>query len=144
MSECRNGYNTEAGFLRGFTEEELSAVLPAEITTNGTVTEDRVYLLSSEELELLVQADVSIDAAPTAAAVENDDSDWYLLYSTDFGVKDHFWWLRDGVQTNSCEVSVVGNSYTGNRIFGDSAGLEGYGVRPVMTVSLASEFITID
>jgi len=141
MSENKNAYNTEAGFLKGFTDDELSAIAETQVETNGTVTTDRVYLLSSDELELLVEADISIDAKPTDAAVAQDQSAWYSLYSADFGVSDHYWWLRDGAEDNACEVKAVGNSYTGNKVFSDSAGLEGYGVRPVMTIDLTSEYI---
>lgn len=148
MAEGKNGYQNEAGFLNGFTEEELSAIVPTKITTNGTVTEDRVYLLSSDELALLNVADISIDADPTAAAVASDGSGWYTLYSTDFGVSDHYWWLRDAAEgdgfTNACEVYVVGNSYSQNKVLSDSASLEGFGVRPVMTVDLSSGLFTAE
>ena len=147
MSEGKNAYNTEAGFLNGFTKGELSAILPTVLETNSEVTEDRVFLLSSSEVSLLTDADVAIAAKPTAAAVEQDRSNWYTLYSTELGVTSHFWWLRDHEEydgyANACEVFVVGNGYNGNDLLTDSVGLEGIGVRPAMTIDLTCEYITL-
>ncbi len=139
MSEEKNGYNTEAGFLNGFTIEELNAIIPTEITTNGVVTEDRVYLLSYEEMKWLNAADVSKYAIPTQQAKELDTSRWYELHMSDYGVNDHYWWLRDGDGTTASGVNVVSFSYAGGNIISQPAGLEGYGVRPVMTLDISSD-----
>ncbi len=139
MSEEKNGYNTEAGFLNGFTIEELNAIVPTEITTNGVVTEDRVYLLSYEEMKWLNAADVSKYAIPTQQARELDTSRWYELHMSDYGVNDHYWWLRDGDGTTASGVNVVSFSYAGGNIISQPAGLEGYGVRPVMTLDISSD-----
>lgn len=53
MAEHKNGYQNEAGFLHGFTEVELAAIVETQNTTNGNslsasgsvTTADRVYLL---------------------------------------------------------------------------------------------------
>lgn len=136
MSELKNGYNTEAGFLKSFTERESEAILTSSVVTDGVTTEDKVFLLSAEELDLLENADVSIYAVPTEAAKEQDGSAWYQLDLNDYGVTDHFWWLRNADPARSSQVYLVNNSYTGDKILSESAGLEGFGIRPAMRVDL--------
>lgn len=139
MSEKKNGYNTEAGFLNGFTDQEIAAIVPTEVTTNGVVTEDRVFLLSSEEMNWLAEADVSKYAIPTVQAKERDTSRWYELHMSDYGVDDHYWWLRDNDGSSASGVNVVSFSYAGGNVISQSAGLEGYGVRPVMTLDISED-----
>lgn len=143
MSEMSNGYNAEAGFLNGFTQEERDAIVPVTILTNGTETTDKVYLLASDELSLLSEADVSRFAKPTSEAVELDGSRWYTLHFNDYGVSDHYWWLRDAAADSSCECYVVTNSYVGGAPDGEPVGLEGYGIRPVMTIDLTSPAVNV-
>ncbi len=76
MTEKRNGYHTEAGFLNTFTTEELSAIVETKVKTGSTLTEDKVFLLSTDEVQWLYDADVSVYAIPTQAAVEQDSSKW--------------------------------------------------------------------
>lgn len=138
MSERRNGYHTEAGFLNGFTDEELSAVAVTQVTTAGTVTEDRVFLLSLDELQWLYEADVSVYAKPTQAAQEQDKSLWYSVDISAYGVEDFFWWLREPNSKNACECYYVNISYSDEQTAFGSVGLEGYGIRPAMTLDLTS------
>lgn len=139
MSERRNGYHTEAGFLNGFTDEELSAVAVTPVTTGGTVTEDRVFLLSLDELQWLYEADVSVYAKPTKAAQEQDKSLWYNVDVSAYGVEDFFWWLREPNSENACECYYVNISYSDQQTAFGSVGLEGYGIRPAMTLDLTSD-----
>lgn len=141
MAERRNGYHTEAGFLNGFTKAERAALIEAEITTNGEVTSDKVFLLSSDELEWLYEADVSVFAKPTAAAVEQDKSCWYTVDCEAYGVEDFFWWLRDANPENACECYYVNISYTNVRLASGSVGLEGYGIRPAVTFDLTADAV---
>ena len=144
MCEQTNGYNTEAGFLKSFTDEELSAILTTQVKTNGSVTEDKVFLLSREEYSLLIEADINKYAVPTEGAVENDGSRWYVLNVNDFGISDHYWWLRDAYDGTASKVWLVNYSYKGDELVQESASLEGYGIRPAMTVDLTSEYIVIE
>lgn len=139
MSERRNGYHTEAGFLNGFTDEELSAVARTQVSTAGTVTEDRVFLLSLDELQWLYEADVSIYAKPTAAAVEQDKSLWYKVDSSAYDTDDFFWWLREPNSNTACECWCVNMSCFEEQTISEYAGLEGFGVRPAMTLDLTSD-----
>lgn len=158
MSELKNGYNNEAGFLHGFTEQELAAIKNVEIRTKGNVlaslsedsdsseekeivTKDRVYLLSLEELEWFEEAGISMFAVPTDAALEQDQCGWYDIYSLDSGVKEYYWWLREPVDGFSSKCYMVGNGYTENSLVEYDTGVEGFGIRPAITVDLESECI---
>lgn len=140
MSEKRNGYHTEAGFLSAFTEEELSAIAVTSVVTDGTVTEDKVFLLSEEELKWLDEADVSLYTKPTAAAVEQDKSNWYKVNVSAYNTEDFIWWLRTPNPDNACECKCVNLSYFEPKlpIKSDFVGLEGFGIRPAVTLDLTS------
>ena len=109
--------------------------------SNMVTTQDRVYLLSLEELEWFEDAGMNTLAVPTDAAIEQDGSGWYGVYSLDYGVKEYDWWLREPVDGSSSQCYMVGNGYTENNLFEFSVGLEGFGIRPAITVDLWSEAI---
>ena len=96
-------------------------------------------MLSSDELSWLYDADVSIYSEPTSSAIELDESGWYSSNLEAYKCKDHFWWLRDTDGNDACTVKVVNISYGDEQIIADFAGLEGYGVRPAMTIDLTSD-----
>lgn len=142
MSEHRNGYHTEAGFLNGFSEKERAAIVETQVKTAGTTTSDKVFLLSQNELEWLYEADVSVYAKPTAAAVEQDKSNWYKVDCENYNVEDFFWWLRDADSETACECLCANISYYENKpTLSCYAGLEGYGVRPAMTIDLTADIL---
>ncbi len=142
MSEHRNGYHTEAGFLNGFSEKERAAIVETQIKTAGTTTSDKVFLLSADELKWIYEADVSVYAKPTAAAVEQDKSNWYKVDCENYNVEDFFWWLRDADSETACECLCANISYYENKpTLSCYAGLEGYGVRPAMTIDLTADIL---
>lgn len=141
MSELKNGYHKEPGFLSYFTEEEQKNILDTKVETNGKVTVDKVFLLASEELKWLEEANVSRLAVPTAGALEQDKTDWYESYSLELGVEDFYWWLRDSDADNGYQAYMVCNSYSQEEIKTESVGLEGYGIRPVIIVRTNSTYI---
>ncbi len=144
MAERKNGYQNEAGFLHGFTEEELAAIVAVDNTTQSNplydadtvTTTDRIYLLSLEELSWFDDAGISKFALPTQAAVEQDESGWYLLNYNDFHIEECSWWLREPVEGTSSKCYLVGNGYTDQLLRQENAGLEGFGIRPALTVDL--------
>lgn len=144
MSELKNGYQNEAGFLHDFTEEELDAIVEVQNTTKGNVlsgeaeviTNDSVYLLSLDELQWFDEAGISKFAVPTQAAVEQDNSEWYLLDYNEFHINESAWWLREPVEDTASKCYLVGNGYTKELLRQGNAGLEGFGIRPAMTVDL--------
>ena len=143
-SEYKNGYDMEPGFLSNFTKEERAAILETEVKTNDKVTMDKVYLLSTEELVWFEEANVSFVATPTAASLEQDASDWYEVNVSCYGVDDYCWWLRDvDPQGLACEAYLVGSSYSGCTIYTEIVGLEGYGIRPALTIDLTQECFEI-
>lgn len=144
MSEHKNGYDDEAGFLNSFTDEELAAILTTSVETGGITTEDRVFLISEDELQWLSYADVSKYAEPTPEAVEQDDSNWYDVDLNEFSVKNHFWWLRTTVLGSACEAYTVGNSRYEGALVSQIVGAEGFGIRPAMTIDLTSGAFTIE
>ena len=144
MSEKKNGYNNEPGFLYEFQEEELAAIKTVQNKTTGNAlskekeieTEDRVWLLSMEELEWFDEAGISMLAKPTAAAFEQDDADWFYAVSEVYSVEEYCWWLREPVEGTSSKCYMVGNGYLEENIFERVVGLEGYGIRPAITVDI--------
>lgn len=142
MAEQKNGYDHEPGFLYEFEEEDLAAIKTVKNTTHGNmysqqdsiVTEDRVYLLSLEELEWFDEAGMSILAEPTQAAVDKDNTVWYEDETKLYYLKTYFWWLREPVEGNSCQCYTVGSGRHNERLYKWEAGLEAFGVRPAITV----------
>lgn len=149
MSEKKNGYSNEAGFLHDFTEEERAVLREIQIFTignvlmdsEGTETDDRVFLLSQEELEWFGEADISIYAVPTDYAVEQDQTGWYEGYSLSLGVEEYPWLLRDPAagSASGCRAVGNGNGYHAGEMPFDvldriEAGVEGFGIRPAVCV----------
>ncbi len=143
MSGLQNGYDAEAGFLSNFSEEELQAILLTDVVTNGEITEDKVFLLAKDELTWFEEADVKLAAIPTAAACEQDKTDWYEVYALELGAEDYSWWLRDTDMRHPYEAYMVCNSYSTEQITLTSVGLEGYGIRPAMTIDLTKKGIVV-
>ena len=144
MSEYKNGYDTEPGFLSNFSEEEREVIIETEVETNGEVTRDKVFLLSTQELAWFEEADVSLVVKPTEAAREQDTSDWYEVNVSSYGVDDYCWWLRDcDLEGLASEAYLVGSSYSGCKIYTETVGLEGYGIRPALTIDLSADCITV-
>ncbi|MBR3824607.1 MAG: toll/interleukin-1 receptor domain-containing protein [Lachnospiraceae bacterium] len=141
MSELKNGYHKEPGFLSYFTEAEQKDSLVTKVETNGKETEDKVFLLSSEELEWLEEANVSRLAVPTEYALVQDKADWYDSYALELGAEDFYWWLRDSSATNGYQAYMVCSSISQEEIRAESVGLEGYGIRPVLTIRTDSEIV---
>lgn len=142
MSDMKNGYDNEAGFLYGFTNEEKAAIVETETETAGTVTNDRVFLLDLDELEWLKEADVGILTEPTEAAVNQDATKWYSGYSLDYGVENYFWWLREPKEACASQCYMVTNGLTSDMTTTQIVGTEGFGIRPALTVDV-QKFMTL-
>ena len=100
---------------------------------------DRVYLLSLDELKWFEEAGISILATPTQAAVEQDKSNWYAVDFSEYGIKEYCWWLREPVEGMASKCYMVGNGYYEENLRQENVGLEGFGVRPALTVDLSSD-----
>lgn len=144
MSELKNGYENEAGFLYGFTDAEKNVIVETQVENKGNTlsqdgpssTSDKVFLLDLDELKWLEEADVSIYATPTQAAVAQDKTGWYGAYSLGYGVDSYFWWLREPVKDSPSQCYIVSNGFTGELTKPETVGVEGFGVRPAITVDV--------
>lgn len=141
MSELKNGYDKEPGFLSYFTKEEQEDILETELTTDGVVTKDKVFLLSKAELQWFYEANVSVQAIPTEAAKIQDTAKWYETYALEYGVEDYYWWLRDAEGLNPYEAFIVCNGLNDAEYRAETVGLEGYGIRPAMKIKTDSAYI---
>ncbi len=141
MSELHNGYDKEPGFLSYFTTEEQKAIMETELTTDGEITKDKVFLLSKAELQWFYDANVNLQAIPTEAAIQQDTAKWYEMYALEYGVEDYHWWLRDGEGLKSYQAYLVCNSLSDVEYKAETVGLEGFGIRPAMTIKTDSECI---
>lgn len=142
MSDKKNGYEDEAGFLYGFTDEEKAAIVETEIETAGTVTADKVFLPDLDELEWLREADVGILTKPTEAAVNQDAAKWYGAYSLGYGIDHFFWWLREPKEGSASQCYMVTNGLTSDMTTTRIVGTEGFGIRPALTVD-TKKFMTL-
>lgn len=149
MSERHNGYQNEPGFLYGFSEQEREMLTMRECRTPGNaltqgdiVTYDRVFLLSLDELAWFDEAGISKLAEPTPTALEQDTSQWYEISVDECGLKEYCWWLRTPVDAFSSKAYLVENGYgiENDEVSGNlkkaNVGLEGYGIRPAVTIDL--------
>ena len=153
MSERQNGYQNEPGFLYNFTEDEIGMLEESVCHTPGNalvegdvVTCDRVFLLSVEELAWFDEAGISKLTQPTAAAIEQDTSQWYEVSVSECGLKEYCWWLRTPVEGYSSKAYLVENGYgiendeISNNLKKANVGLEGFGIRPAVTINLEEYF----
>lgn len=143
MAEERNGYASEKGFLCGFSDEEQGAIVSTHNITKGNAlakgdveTEDLVYLLSEEELAWFYDANISIYALPTKQAVKQDETNSYQIFSLSYGVDTYLWRLREPVDGYSTKSYAVNNGYSDKRLIECVAAVEGYGIRPAVTVDI--------
>ena len=137
-----NAYDFESGFLHGFTEKEQSCLVP----TDNEGSSDYVYLLSSQELDLLNNADIHIYAKPSQTCLEYDENIGYYedlreTYSSDY----FYWWLRDSSGEQACEAYLVTTDYDYDEVFiSTPVGGYSFGVRPAIKVNIKSFFKCIE
>lgn len=144
MSEHRNGYDAEAGFLYEFSEAERGVIAPTLNKTKGNAlaseeyieTTDYVYLLSQEDLSLFEKANINIYATVTDAAKEQDNAKWYNSIMDTINSDFYFWWLRDADAEYSSKAFIVLNGYTDDIVISKNVCSEGYGIRPAITIDL--------
>lgn len=141
-----NYYNTEPGFLHSFTDSEKNALVtvinksPAntfsENAADSVVTsEDRVYILSSDELVWFDESGISMYAVPTEECKAHDEYiKSYEVFTESYHTETYYWWLRDnsGEAINKVYVTTTEN-ISSKKFFTDIVG-SSYGVRPVITI----------
>ena len=152
FADSKNGYEKEAGFLSGFSDDEKAAIIESVVNTNGNVisesstitTYDKVFLLSKDELVWFEDAGLSIYADPTQKAVNKNETFWYKDYCIDFDFTATSYWLRDPVVNSSTQCYLADYGKHDGQIFPWETGVESFGIRPVITVDLSAECIRIE
>lgn len=107
-----NGYETQAGFLYAFSEEEKEQLVETKVMTEfqdgqSRETTDKVFLLSYEEvLKYLVEQNFVLLAVPCDNAVLLEGTGLYNEYY-DKGERSTYWSTRTEGD-NACNVLCVG------------------------------------
>jgi hypothetical protein len=150
-----NGYDMIAGFLSGFTEQEIAALLVTTLAVNKAsvdggeqeIYNDKIFLLSGQEvgfttdtaegsrLDGFTAANTDRLAYPTADAVANSD---YTSSSLNVSAA-WYWWLRTPCAPNPYDarsVSASGALYNYNAYHGSG------GLRPAC--NLVSSLLVSD
>lgn len=140
MADRMNGYNTEPGFLYGFTDEEKNILTEVENKTNGEeiVSKDKVYLLTKADIDDFEKAGISIYASPTDAAVKNNESSYYKEYKDMLHMDEYYWWLREPVEGTPYKCYFVTSGYEQDMFAARAVNVESFGIRPAITVDIAA------
>lgn len=141
-------YDTEAGFLNGFSEAEKNAMVQAVVKTNANclckeakdgvvTTNDYVYLLSGEELALFETIDMHIYARPTEEAINDDrNKEGYQSFRSIYDTENYYYWLRDSNPEDYVNMAyAAATDLEPDSFYSGSVGACTYGVRPVITVN---------
>lgn len=146
MSDKKNAYDSEPGFLYGFRDEERAVLVETQIESTGLAetngTKDKVFLLNLEELAWLEESGVSVLTKPTEAAVNQDATKWYRAYSLDYDIENYFWWLREPKEGSASQCYMVTNGLTSDMKTTQIVGTEGFGIRPALAVDIR-KFMTL-
>lgn len=127
-----NNYESEAGFLYSFTEEEKNQLVLADVEAS----KDKVFLLSREEVETyLVGQNIVLSAVPTENAVLLEGSGLYKEYY-EKGERTTYWALRTQGD-NACSVLCVGTGLGKTENFHSEYACSSLmGVRPAIVLPL--------
>lgn len=127
-----NYYHSEAGFLYGFSEAEKEALVK---TVHGS--EDYVFLLSSDELQWLRDAGISIYTKPTEQCKAHDQYIGYYNSDVEYNhTENYYWWLRDNSGEDVSKGYIVTTEAEDVLFTDSSVGAGNYGIRPAITVHL--------
>ena len=136
-----NGYETKAGFLYSFTDEEKAQLIETKVVTecpegDSVITTDRVFLLSYEEtMEYLVKQNIVLSAVPCENAVLLEGTGIYKEYY-DEGVRSTYWATRTEGDL-PCEVICAGAGLSETENFHSQYACSSLmGVRPVIVLTL--------
>lgn len=128
--EHGNGFSSQQGFLTGFSDNEKAAL------KLSTATNDLVYLLSVDEVNKYSELDFfKLHPQITAEAAANDETSWYNTYK-DSGASDYIWATRSANEENGFEIYMVNSEIQSDTFSCKYAAGSGFGIRPVITVSL--------
>ncbi len=145
-------YSVDNFIDTAFTEEEQAVINTTTVINNdnssyrtegGNDTQDKIYLLSLEEVS---NAQYGFDAANDVSSksrvakstkyAQFNGADTIIGLGDIFGSKNSYWWLRSpgGNSNNACYLSSMGySSNYGGYVINDN-----YGVRPALRINLSS------
>jgi len=136
-----NGYETQAGFLYSFTEEEKSKLVETKVVTevlegDSVITTDKVFLLSYDEvMEYLVKQNFVLSAVPCDNAVLLEGTGIYKEYY-DEGIRGTYWATRTEGDL-ACEVICAGAGLSETESFHSQYACSSImGIRPVIVLPL--------
>ncbi|MBQ8038677.1 MAG: toll/interleukin-1 receptor domain-containing protein [Lachnospiraceae bacterium] len=136
-----NGYETQAGFLHCFTEEEKKQLVETKVVTEASegdsvITTDRVFLLSYDEtMEYLVKQNFVLPAVPCENAVLLEGTGIYKEYYEE-GMRSTYWATRTEGDL-PCEVICAGAGLSETENFHSQYACSSLmGVRPVVVLPL--------
>lgn len=154
MADNKNGYDTESGFLYGFSDEELAAIQETTVKSKGNflsddsevITSDRVFLLSQDEIQWLNDAGVSLFTSPTKEAIAKNESFYYRDYCLNvFDTTSCPWWLRDTLENSVSECYLVNHGAKEGQDFTTAVVcVEEFGIRPAITVNLNADCVKVE
>lgn len=130
----KDSYSNEPGFLYNFTDEEQEKLL----TVGHDGASDKVFLLSSDELNWFNKGKMSIYAKPTESCLDNyNDRNTYEAFSDVYYTENYYWWLRDSDSDKINEANAVTTEVEDDVTYlPESVGIAALGVRPVIMVDL--------
>ena len=136
-----NGYETKAGFLYSFTDEEKAQLVETKVVTecpesDSVITTDKVFLLSYDEvMEYLVKQNFVLSSVPCENAVLLEGTGIYKEYY-DEGVRSTYWATRTEGDL-PCEVICAGAGLSETENFHSQYACSSLmGVRPVIVLPL--------
>lgn len=148
-----NYYHSESGFLYDFTTEEKETIIksvhesPANTlsdNSDGNIvkTEDYVFLLSSDELNWLIDAGISVYTKPTEQCKKHDQRIEYYNSDVEYnGTENYYWWLRDSLGDEISKSYFVTTEAQDELFLPATVGACDYGVRPAIVVDMNSSAI---
>lgn len=136
-----NGYETQAGFLHCFTEDEKKQLVETKVVTeasegDSSVTTDKVFLLSYDEtMEYLVKQNFVLPVVPCENAVLLEGTGIYKEYYEE-GMRSTYWATRTEGDL-PCEVICAGAGLSETENFHSQYACSSLmGVRPVIVLPL--------
>lgn len=113
-------------YYSAFSDQERQAIIATQITQEGTTSNDKVFLLSYEEVQAYFPQDISTYQAALIPSQSNGTIKYKRMCN---------WWLRDNTdkEYKKCYIDDEGRYKTG---YTD----DGYGIRPAMWIDTSKIF----
>ena len=150
ISEYKNAYANQAGFLHGFSASEQSLISPRTNSTSGNsidpsakTTTDKVFLLSQAEVQkYLIDQNFVTYTTPTQSAIDSDKS-FYYSDSKKQGFATYPWFLRSPDNESPTKVIIVtAGTYIERDFYKQIACICSMGIRPAVVIHYGNSTIS--